>query len=260
MPKVVILAGGLGTRISEESHLKPKPMIEIGGMPILWHIMKNYSHFGFNEFIICTGYKGYVIKEFFNNYYLHASDVTFDFSDKNNVILHNTHAEPWKVTVVDTGLSTMTGGRLKRIKNFIGDDDYFLATYGDGVSDVNINQVLDFHLKSNKIATITTTMPTGRFGVVKMDECGNINEFIEKPKTENSWVNMGFFVFNRDIFNYIDGDDTILEQEPFNLLTAEKQMQGFRHTGFWKPMDTLRDNVLLNNLWDSGEPKWKLWN
>lgn len=259
MPKVVILAGGLGTRISEESHLKPKPMIEIGGMPILWHIMKNYSHFGYNEFIICTGYKGYVIKEFFKNYYLHSSDVTFDFHDNNKIILHNTTAEPWKVTVVDTGLNTMTGGRLKRIKDFIGDDDYLLATYGDGVSDVNINEVVDFHLSHDKLATITTAMPTGRFGVVKLEEDGTVKEFIEKPKTENSWINIGFFVFDKKVFDYIEGDNTILENEPFNVLTSENQMKAFKHNGFWKPMDTLRDNIALNDLWDSGEPKWKLW-
>ncbi len=260
MAKVVILAGGFGTRISEVSHLKPKPMVEIGGMPVLWHIMKTYSHYGFNEFIICAGYKSYVIKDFFNNYYLHSSDVTFDFANKKKIYTNDEDVEQWKVTVVNTGQNTMTGGRIKRIKKYIGDDEYFLATYGDGVSNIDIKKLVEFHKSHSKIATISTVMPTGRYGVLDMDYEGCVNEFNEKPKTENSWINAGFFVFNKEIFDYIEDDSSILERAPFNELTKDKQLTGFKHHGFWQSMDTLRDNKFLNDLWEQGEAKWKIWN
>lgn len=256
--KVVILAGGYGTRISEESHLKPKPMIEIGGQPILWHIMKCYSHYGHNDFIICCGYKQYVIKEFFADYYLHTSDVTFDFGSENKMIVHNNSAEPWKVTLIDTGLNTMTGGRVKRVKDYIGDET-FMLTYGDGVSDVNINEVVDFHREHGKIATITAIQPKGRFGTLNIDKNDSINQFKEKSKDDDGWINGGFMVLNPEIMKYIEGDSMILEKEPLETIALEGQLKAFRHHGFWKCMDTLRDKELLENLWVSDCVPWKMW-
>lgn len=258
--KVVILAGGLGTRISEESHLKPKPMIEVGGRPILWHIMKIYSHFGFNDFVICCGYKSYVIKEYFNNYYLHSSDITFDFRHENSIVVHNNIAEPWKVTLVDTGLETMTGGRIKRVRDYLKNDESFLLTYGDGVSNVNITELVKFHKNHGKIATLTSIQPSGRFGVLDIDENQTVLRFDEKPDSDGTWINGGFFVFNKEIFDYIDGDMTYLEREPLNRLANERQLAAFEHTGFWRPMDTLRDNQYLDQLWNENRAPWKLWN
>lgn len=257
--KVVILAGGYGTRISEESHLKPKPMIEIHDRPMLWHIMKIYSHYGFNDFVICCGYKGYVIKEYFANYFLHASDITFDFSDNNKMILHNNVAEPWKVTLVDTGIDTMTGGRIKRIKNYIDKDESFFVTYGDGLSDVNIQSLLDFHILHKKTVTVTAIQPKGRFGVMQINDRNVIECFKEKPQDDNMWISGGFFVFNYDVFNYIDNDQSFLEMEPFRLLSENKEMVAYQHTGFWQPMDTLRDKYYLDQLWLKGNPPWKVW-
>lgn len=256
--KVVILAGGLGSRISEESYLKPKPMIEIGEKPILWHIMKEYSHYGFNEFIICLGYKGYKIKEFFNNYYLYTSDVTFDFSE-NKVITHNTNSENWKVTLVDTGLKTLTAGRVARIKDYVGNEPFFL-TYGDGVSDININELLEFHKSHNKIATITSYNFGQRFGVIDADENGNVIQFREKKSSDSSLINAGFMVLNPEIFNYFseDSDNMMLE----NLLEAvanDNQLCAYNHKGFWFCMDTQRDKMELEKMWNSGNPKWKTW-
>lgn len=256
--KVVILAGGFGTRISEESHLKPKPMIEIGGKPILWHIMKMYSHYGFNDFIICLGYKGYVIKEYFAHYFLHESDVTFDFTNNNKQIIHHAHAEPWKVTLVNTGLETMTGGRLKRVKEYIGDDD-FMFTYGDGVSNVNIKELVEYHKASDKLATVTSIQPSGRFGALDLDKNNSVKGFQEKPKGDGGWINAGFFVMNSKVLDYIDGDQTIFEQEPLINLALDGELQAFKHEGFWQPMDTMRDNKLLQDLWASGKAPWKTW-
>ncbi len=256
--KVVILAGGLGTRISEESHLRPKPMIEIGGSPILWHIMKYYSHYGFDEFIICAGYKQYLIKEYFADYYLHRSDVTFDFSADNKMIIHNNIAEPWKVTIVDTGYATMTGGRLKRVAKYIGDET-FMMTYGDGVSNVDLNALLDFHNASGKLATITAIQPGGRFGVIDMDEKGSINRFTEKAKEDGGWINGGFMVLEPKVLDYIDGDATFFEREPLERLASDGQLKAFKHYGFWQCMDTLRDKETLEYLWNTNQAKWKLW-
>lgn len=255
--KVVIFAGGFGTRISEESHLKPKPMIEIGGKPILWHILKIYSSYGFNDFIICLGYKGYLIKEYFAHYFLHESDVTFDFST-NQQSIHHIHAEPWKVTLIDTGLETMTGGRLKRVKEYLGNEP-FMLTYGDGVSDVNIKELVDFHLQHGKLATVTTVQPNGRFGALDLDNASGVLGFTEKPKGDIGWINGGFFVLNPEIIDYIEGDETIFEQGPLINLAKEGQLQAFKHTGFWQPMDTLRDNRFLQKEWDTGRPAWKVW-
>lgn len=256
--KVVILAGGFGTRISEESHLKPKPMIEIGGKPILWHIMKMYSNYGYNDFVVCLGYKGYVIKEYFTHYFLHESDVTFDFTN-NKQIIHHAHAEPWKVTLVNTGLETMTGGRLKRIKEYIGNDD-FMFTYGDGVSDVNIEKLVEFHKTSNRLVTVTSVQPSGRFGVLELDKNGTVKGFQEKPKGDGGWINAGFFVMNSSVLDkYVDGDDTVFEQEPLINLASDGELQAFKHEGFWQPMDTMRDNKLLQDLWASGKAPWKTW-
>jgi len=254
----VILAGGFGTRISEESHLIPKPMIEIAGKPILWHIMKNYSHYGFMEFIICCGYKQYVIKEFFADYYLHMSDVTFDFTNENKMIVHNNYSEPWKVTLVDTGLNTMTGGRIKRIKNYIQEEP-FMLTYGDGVSNINLKELLKFHQTHGKIATVTAIRPDGRFGVLDIDENNAITKFKEKSKEDTGWINGGFMVLNPDIFNYIDGDETIFEQTPLKQLVAENQLAAYKHHGFWQCMDTLRDKNLLEDLWMNNKAPWKVW-
>ena len=256
--KVVILAGGLGTRISEESHLKPKPMIEIGGAPILWHIMKYYSAFGYDEFIICCGYKGYVIKEYFADYYLHRSDITFDFSNNNEMIIHNNVAEPWKVTVVDTGLNTMTGGRLKRVKKYIGDET-FMMTYGDGLSSVDLDQLAKYHKAHGKFATLTAIQPGGRFGVLDMDERGAVKRFAEKAKEDGGWINAGFMVLEPEVLDYIDGDDTFFEREPLERLAKDDQLVAYKHDGFWKCMDTLRDKETLDYLWNTGHAAWKIW-
>lgn len=255
--KAVILAGGLGTRISEETHLKPKPMIEIGGMPILWHIMKIYSHYGINEFIICCGYKGYVIKEYFANYFLHMTDVTFDLSN-NNMRVHKLKAEPWKVTLVDTGDETMTGGRLKRVAAHIDDHEPFCLTYGDGVSDVNIGQLIEFHKHHGLEATITATYPPSRFGALHIEN-DKVTSFKEKPKGDGGRINGGFFVLSPRVLQQIEGDLTIWEREPLERLAENGQLAAYTHDGFWQPMDTLRDKTLLENLWQSGEAPWKVW-
>ncbi len=252
--KVVILAGGFGTRISEESHLKPKPMIEIGGMPILWHIMKQYSHFGFNEFIICAGYKQSVIKEWFANYFIHTSDITFDFSNGGSVEVLNKYSEPWKVTIVDTGLNTMTGGRLKRIKKYIGSET-FLMTYGDGVSNVNINELIKFHKSGGKLSTITAIQPEGRFGYIDLNE-NQVQSFREKSEHDTGWINAGFMVLEPKVLDYIDGDSTVFEKQPMERIASEGQMDCYKHTGFWQCMDTLRDKEKLEKLWESGAAPW----
>jgi glucose-1-phosphate cytidylyltransferase len=257
--KVVILAGGLGTRLSEETIVKPKPMTEIGGKPILWHIMKIYSHYGFNDFIVCLGYKGFYIKEYFANYFLHQSDVTFDFSDDNKMIFHNKYAEPWKVTLIDTGLETMTGGRLQRIQDYLNDET-FMMTYGDGVSDVDLNKLLEFHLKHKKLATVTSIQPVGRFGSLNLDENGNVLGFIEKPKGDGLWINGGFFVLQPAIFkNFHNGDQTIFEKDVLESLAIKNELAAFKHNGFWQPMDTLRDKTYLEELWRNNNAKWKVW-
>lgn len=256
--KVVLLAGGFGTRISEESHLKPKPMVEIDGKPILWHIMKYYSSFGYNDFVICCGYKGYVIKEYFADYYLHTSDVTFDFSDNNKMIIHNNVSEPWKVTLVDTGLNTMTGGRLKRVAKYIGDED-FMLTYGDGVADIDLNKLVECHNNSGRIATLTAIQPEARFGVLKLDDENAITKFAEKRKEDGGWINGGFFVFNPKIFNYLDGDTTVLERDPLEKLAKEHQLQAYKHSGFWQCMDTIRDKNYLEDLISKGIAPWVKW-
>jgi glucose-1-phosphate cytidylyltransferase len=254
--KVVILAGGLGTRISEETHLKPKPMIEIGGRPILWHVMKSYSERGVHDFVICTGYKGYVIKEYFANYFLHMSDVTFDM-EKNSMEVHHRSAEPWKVTVVDTGEATMTGGRLKRVQNYL-QNDTFCMTYGDGVGDVDITSAIDAHRRAGKLATVTAVQPPGRFGAMHV-EGDSVTRFVEKPEGDGGWINGGFFVLEPAVFDLIDGDETIWEREPLQSLAASGQLHAFRHQGFWQPMDSLRDKQLLDDLWQSGRAPWKTW-
>lgn len=256
--KTVILAGGFGTRISEESHLRPKPMLEIGGMPILWHIMKTYSHFDYNEFIICCGYRGYMIKEYFADYYIHRSDVTFDFSDENRMTIHNNVAEPWKVTLVDTGLNTMTGGRIKRIKEYT-ENEPFMMTYGDGVSDVDINALIDYHQKNKKIATLTAIQPGGRFGMLDIEQNGEVNSFIEKAKEDGGWINGGFMVLEPKIFDYLDDDSTILERKPLETLAKEKQLCAYKHTGFWQCMDTQRDKELLEKLIETRKAPWIRW-
>ncbi len=256
--KVVILAGGLGTRISEESHLKPKPMIEIGGMPILWHIMKIYSSYGYNDFIICCGYKSYVIKEYFADYYLHRSDVTFDFSNSNKMIVHNNFSEPWKVTLVDTGLNTMTGGRIKRVQKYINNET-FLLTYGDGVSNVDISKLVDFHKSHGKIVTLTAINAGQRFGVLDIDNNNNINAFREKSKDDGSMINGGFMVVEPKIFEYIDGDDTIFEKKPLESMANLSELIAFKHEGFWKCMDTQRDKYQLEEMWETGKAPWKVW-
>jgi len=256
--KVVILAGGFGTRISEESHLKPKPMIEIGGRPILWHIMKGYAEQGFNEFVICLGYKGYAIKEYFAHYFLHESNVTFDFTNGNQRITHEHTAEPWKVTLVDTGLETMTGGRVKRIQPFVGDEP-FMLTYGDGVGDVDINSLVEFHQQHGHLATVTSTQPSGRFGALKISNEGLVESFQEKPEGDGGWINAGFFVMQPEVFNYIEDDKTILERTPLENLARDGQLMTWKHHGFWQPMDTLRDKNHLEGLWDSGSAPWKNW-
>lgn len=256
--KVVILAGGLGTRISEESHLKPKPMITIGDAPILWHIMKIYSHYGFNDFIICCGYKGYVIKEYFANYYLHQSDVTFDFSNNNEMVVHNNVAEPWKVTLVDTGLNSMTGGRIKRIQKYIGEEP-FMCTYGDGVSDIDINELIKFHQQSGKIATITAIQPGNKFGVLEIGEGEIIHKFTEKGKEEGGWINAGFMVLGPEVFQMIEGDDTVFEKEPLENMAANGQLVAYKHRGFWQCMDTQRDRNQLEAMLANGNAPWVKW-
>lgn len=256
--KVVILAGGFGTRLSEETDVKPKPMVEIGGKPILWHIMKTYSHYGYNDFVICLGYKGYVIKEYFANYFLHMADVTFDM-EKNKMEVHQKNAEPWKVTLVDTGSETMTGGRIKRVQPYVGNEP-FMATYGDGVSDVNIKFLVEYHKKHKKLATMTAVQPMGRFGSLDLGESDIVNSFIEKPKGDGAWINAGFFVFEPEVFDYIDGDSTVLEKEPLEKLSAKSNLYSFKHNGFWKPMDTLREKHELESLWSSGKAPWMAWN
>ena len=256
--KVVILAGGFGTRISEESYLKPKPMIEIGGKPILWHIMKYYSSYGYNEFIICCGYKQVVIKEFFANYYLHMSDITFDFRADNKIAIHNNYAEPWRVTLIDTGLNTMTGGRIKRIEPYIGDET-FLLTYGDGLSDVNMSALVDFHKQNQGIITLTAVQPGGRFGAIDTDEDSRVRNFNEKIKGDSGWINGGFMVLEPSIFSYIDGDETMFEREPIKCVVSEGKMMAYKHSGFWQCMDTMRDKELLEKIWLSGNAPWKRW-
>jgi glucose-1-phosphate cytidylyltransferase len=255
--KAVILAGGLGTRISEETHLKPKPMIEIGGRPILWHIMKMYSHHGVNDFVICCGYKGYVIKEYFANYFLHMSDVTFDMSS-NSMQVHQRNAEPWRVTLVDTGDDTMTGGRLKRVTPYIQDEEAFCMTYGDGVSDVNITELLAFHKSHGASATVTATLPPGRFGALDI-KGDKVAGFKEKPKGDGVMINGGFFVLSPKVLDLIEGDKTIWEQRPLETLATSGQLTVFKHQGFWQPMDTLRDKTYLEELWASGDAPWKAW-
>lgn len=254
--KVVILAGGLGTRISEESHTRPKPMIEIGGKPILWHIMKIYSHYGLNDFIICCGYKGYMIKEYFANYFLHTSDVTFDMTT-NSMKVHQSTVEPWKVTVVDTGADTQTGGRLKKVAGYLGQEDFCL-TYGDGVSDVNIKALLQFHKEQNRLATVTASLPPGRFGILGI-EGSQVTSFLEKPHGEGGFINGGFFVLNPKVIDLIEAESTIWERKPLETLAAQKQLSAYCHDGFWQPMDTLRDKTLLEGLWSSGKAPWKVW-
>jgi len=257
--KVVILAGGYGTRISEESHLKPKPMIEIGDKPILWHIMKIYSHYGYNDFIICCGYKHYVIKEWFADYYLHNSDIMFDFTKDNKMTLLNTEAvEPWKVTLVDTGLNTMTGGRVKRIQKYVGNEP-FMLTYGDGVADINITDLVNFHQSHGKIATITTVNVGQKFGVIEMDSNNSIKSFREKSDSDGSVINGGFMVFQPEIFDHIEGDSTVFEKYPLEVMAAMGQLKGYKHYGFWHCMDTQRDKQNLESLWATGNAPWKVW-
>ena len=258
--KVVILAVGYGTRISEESHLRPKPMIEIGDAPILWHIMKFYSSFGFNEFIICCGYKGYMIKEYFADYYLHRSDITFDFSDENKMIVHANVAEPWKVTVVDTGLNTQTGGRIKRIEPYI-DNERFMMTYGDGVSDIDLNELINTHIASGKTVTLSAIQPGGRFGVLDInDRDGTIMGFHEKAQEDGAWINAGFMVVEPDVFGFIDGDATSFERVSLERISSAGELGVYKHYGYWQCMDTARDKTTLEAAWDSGDAKWKIWN
>ena len=257
--KVVILAGGFGTRISEESYLKPKPMIEIGDKPILWHIMKGYSHFGFNEFIICCGYKQHMIKEWFADYYLYNSDVTFDFTDHNNMTIHQNVAEPWKVTLVDTGLNTMTGGRIKRIQKYIGDEP-FMLTYGDAVSDINISQLYEYHKSHGKLATITSITPNQRFGVLDIDSDNSVMSFREKDSaSDGTRINAGFMVLQPDVFDYIDGDSTVFEKGPLERLASEGNLKAYNHDGYWQCMDTKREKELLDTAWANGNAPWKTW-
>lgn len=256
--KVVILAGGYGTRISEESHLKPKPMIEIGGKPILWHIMKHFSAYGHNQFIICAGYKQYYIKEFFANYFLHNSDVTFDFSSKDSITVHSNYSEPWKVTVVDTGLDTMTGGRLKKVKNYINDETFFL-TYGDGVSNVDLNELLTFHLSKKKLLTMTSIQPEGRFGILDIDNNDVVKSFREKSKEDVGWINGGYMVVEPRFIDYIESDSTVLEKTPFETISKINELVTYRHHGYWQCMDTLRDKQKLESLWNSNLAPWKVW-
>jgi len=255
--KAVILAGGLGTRLSEETELKPKPMVEIGGKPILWHILKIYSAHGINEFVICCGYKGYVIKEYFANYFLHQSDVTFDMVN-NTMEVHEKRSEPWRITLVDTGENTLTGGRLGRVADYIRNEDIFLFTYGDGVADVDIGATIEFHRKHGKLATVTSTYPPGRFGALEIKQ-GQVHKFQEKPKGDGAMINGGFFVLSPKVLTYIDGDKTVWEQYPLMQLARDGELMAYEHKGFWQPMDTLRDKQLLESLWANKEAPWKVW-
>ena len=257
--KVVILAGGFGTRISEESEYKPKPMIEIGGMPILWHIMKEYSYYGFNEFIIFAGYKQHVIKEWFADYFLHTSDITFDFTQGNKIIVHNQHSEPWKVTVVDTGLHTMTGGRIKRIQPYVGDEP-FMMTYGDGVCDVDIAKLLEFHKEHGKIATLTSVLLEQQKGILDIGGDNAVRSFREKSISDGAPINAGYMVLNPAIFDYIEGDDTVFEKQPLEKLAAEGELMSYSHKGYWQCMDTKREKDILENLWAKNKAPWKKWN
>lgn len=254
--KAVILAGGLGTRIAEETSSRPKPMVEIGGKPILWHIMKMYSAHGVNDFVICCGYKGYMIKEYFANYFLHMSDVTFDMSN-NSMEIHQKKAEPWKVTLIDTGENTLTGGRLKRVRDYLGSED-FCFTYGDGVGSVDITKLIEFHKKHGKNATVTAVQPPGRFGALEMTG-SSVTSFVEKPHGDGMYINGGFFVLNPSVIDLIDGDSTIWERQPLETLATAGQLEAFKHDGFWQPMDTLRDKQNLEEMWQSGEAPWKIW-
>jgi glucose-1-phosphate cytidylyltransferase len=255
--KAVILAGGLGTRLSEETALKPKPMVEIGGKPILWHILKGYSAHGINDFVICCGYKGYIIKEYFANYFLHMSDITFDMRE-NEMEVHNKRAESWRVTLVDTGEHSMTGGRLKRVADYVKGEDAFCFTYGDGVGDINIAASIDFHKKHGKLATLTATFPPGRFGALDIKN-GSVQNFKEKPKGDGAMINGGFFVLSPKVLDLIEGDKTVWEQKPLNQLAETGELMAFEHQGFWQPMDTLRDKIYLEELWMSNKAPWKLW-
>ncbi|MBI4067567.1 glucose-1-phosphate cytidylyltransferase [Candidatus Gottesmanbacteria bacterium] len=256
--KAVILAGGYGTRISEESGIRPKPMVEVGGHPILWHIMKTYSHYGINDFIICCGYKSYLIKDYFANYHLRNSDITFDLAS-HTMEIHKNGAENWKVTLVETGESTMTGGRIKRVKDYIGNETFCL-TYGDGVSDINIGTLINFHRKEKALATLTAVQPPGRFGAFTLEEGQKtISSFMEKPRGDGAWINGGYFVLEPEVFNYIEGDETIWEQEPMRKLANEGKLAAYRHNGFWQNMDTLRDKNLLEDIWQEGQAPWKIW-
>ncbi|MBX2811307.1 MAG: glucose-1-phosphate cytidylyltransferase [Myxococcales bacterium] len=256
--KVVLLAGGFGTRLSEVTDVRPKPMVEIGGQPIIWHIMKIYSHYGFHDFVICLGYKGYVLKEYFTNYMLHqAAEVTVDVREKH-IEMNSTKAEPWRVTLVETGLNTMTGGRIKRIQPYVGNEDFFM-TYGDGVSNVNIRTLLEYHRERQKLATLTAIQPPGRFGALDLDDHNTIHKFMEKPKGDKAWINGGFFVLSPKIFDYItEGDSTVFEQKPLENLASDGQLTAYKHDGFWQSMDTLRDRYTLENLWSTTAP-WKQW-
>ncbi|MBS5983959.1 MAG: glucose-1-phosphate cytidylyltransferase [Clostridium butyricum] len=256
--KVVLLAGGFGTRISEESYLKPKPMVEIGDRPILWHIMKQYSTYGFNEFVICAGYKQHKIKEYFADYFLHQSDITFDFTNDNQMVVHHNVAEPWKVTIVDTGLNTMTGGRVKRIQKYIGNEP-FMLTYGDGVSDINIRELYEYHRENGKMVTMSAYNVGQRFGVLDIDPEGRIKAFREKAKNDGSLINIGFMVCNPEFIEYIDGDSTVLEKEPLEKVAKMGQLMSFKHDGFWKCMDTVREKQQLEKMWSEGKAPWKVW-
>lgn len=256
--KAVILAGGLGTRFSEETDVRPKPMIEIGGMPILWHILKIYSSYNINEFIICCGYKGYMIKEYFSNYALHASDVTIDLENRD-IQVHEDRSELWKITLVDTGIESMTGGRIKRIKKYIKDDESFCLTYGDGLSDINIDELIKFHQDHGKLATLSAVIPPGRFGALEISEKNEVTKFMEKPEGDSSKINGGFFVLSPKVIDYIEDDMTIWEQEPLNSLSKNNQLMAYNHAGFWQPMDTLREKKLLQKLWDEKKAPWKIW-
>lgn len=256
--KAVILAGGMGTRLSEETDLKPKPMVEIGHQPILWHILKIYSAHGINDFIICCGYKGYVIKEYFNNYFLHNSDVTFSLRD-NKIDIHQNQSEPWKITLIDTGHASMTGGRLKRVYDYIKDEEAFCFTYGDGVGNVNITELVAFHRAHNDLATVTAVRPPGRYGALVFTDDDKVLEFQEKPEGDNSWINGGFFVLSPDVISLIDNDNTSWENQPLKQLAAEGNLAAFKHYGFWHPMDTLRDKNMLHRMWIDGKAPWKVW-
>jgi len=255
--KVLILAGGLGSRLSEETTLKPKPMVEIGGKPILWHIMKIYSSYGFNDFVILCGYKGYIIKEYFAHYFLHMADMTVDMTS-NTITHHDNHAEPWKVTMVDTGLDTLTGGRIKRVQKYIGNEP-FMLTYGDGVADIDINKLVEFHKSHGKLITMTSVLPEGRFGALNINNSNMVNSFQEKPKGDGSWINGGFFVCQPEVFNYLENDTTIFEREPLEKLAHEEELYTYKHYGFWRPMDTLRDKTLLEDMIEKNTAPWIKW-